>query len=444
MNKREDILKNFIKYEDETNDRVIRGIEQNRKGFFEISVKDKNGNPLPGVKVKAKLTKHEFMHGANIFMLDEFENEEKNIAYRELFKNVFNGATIPFYWGDLEPEEGKPRFDKNSPKIYRRPATDLCLEYCEENNITPKAHCLTDFSFTPDWVSKTDIGDMKQKLEKRYETIANRYKNRIVGWEVINELLCCTKSNLAHHNPFFVADDVLDWNFKLAEKYFGANHLIINEATPHMWLQIGFKFSRSAYYTMIQQGIERGLRIDSVGMQCHCFESQGVGRKEFEADLYDPRNLFTVLDTYEKLGRPIQITEVTVPAYSDSAEDEEIQAEIVERLYSIWFSHKATEAVMYWNLPDGYAAFAPMGDMTAGENFFRGGLLRFDLSRKPAYDMIHHLFRERWTTNESFETSQDGTATFKGFYGEYDVEADGKHITVKTSKVGKNHFEIIL
>ena len=75
-------------------------------------------------------------------MLDEFETEEKNRIYREEFKKYFNIATIPFYWKDLEPERGKPRYAKNSYLVYRRPASDLCLEYCADNVIGPKAHCL--------------------------------------------------------------------------------------------------------------------------------------------------------------------------------------------------------------------------------------------------------------------------------------------------------------
>ncbi|HML48759.1 MAG TPA: glycoside hydrolase family 10, partial [Clostridia bacterium] len=72
--------------------------------------------------------------------------------YKDLFRQVNNLATLPFYWRDLEPEQGKPRFAADSPKAYRRPAPDLCLAYCEANGITPKAHCLMYDQFTPDWV----------------------------------------------------------------------------------------------------------------------------------------------------------------------------------------------------------------------------------------------------------------------------------------------------
>ena len=86
MSRRDDILKSFNKYKEETDERVRLGIEQNRKGFAAITVKDKDGNPVPGVKIKAKQKRHEFMHGANLFMLDEFESEEKKREVQDLIQ----------------------------------------------------------------------------------------------------------------------------------------------------------------------------------------------------------------------------------------------------------------------------------------------------------------------------------------------------------------------
>lgn len=438
MSRKDDIFINFEKYKEETQDRVNSGIEQNRKGYAEITLKDKNVKALSAQKIKIRQKRHEFLHGANIFMLDELETSEKNHTYKECFKDAFNEATVPIYWSDLEPVEGAPRFDKNSPKIYRRPALDLCLEYCEKHGITPKAHCLTYFNFQPDWVDATDISDMKRKLEKRYAELAERYSDKINGWEVINELFCT--QNPWNKNPFFRSDEVLDWNFKLAEKYFPCNELIINEASQ-VWQTHHFAYSRSGYYLMIKEAIQKGLRIDSVGMQFHMFADRG-GEKARVHDMYNPKWLFEVMDAYEKLGRPLQVTEITIPAYSDSAEDEQIQADLIENLYSIWFSHKAMEAIIYWNLTDGYAAFAPQGDMTKGENWFRGGLLRFDMSRKPAYEIIKHLFTERWITNTEAETDGNGTAKFKGFYGDYEISIGGKKYDLKLKRDIENEIEI--
>lgn len=439
MSRRDEVMKYFVSQKEETEERVQRGIEENRKGFFTVEVKDKDGKPISGVKVRAKQKKHEFKYGANLFMLDELETDEKNKIYREAFADVFNQATLPFYWSDLEPEEGKPRFSKDSPKVYRRPAPDLAVEYCEEKGIYPKAHCLTYFNFTPNWVDTNSISDQKKRLDKRYRELAERYAGRIEAWEVINELMCIEAPRMA--NPFFREDDVLEWNFKLAEKYFPLNELIVNEA-GHLWCWGSFAENRSAYYQMIERGIKNGARIDSIGMQYHIFTSGRATEMQLGRYMYNPENIFRVLDCYEKLRRPIQITEITIPAYSNDAEDEALQAEIIENLYSIWFSHKAVEMITYWNVTDGYAAWAPQGDMTKGENIFYGGLMRFDMSKKPAYEKIQHLFKEKWITDAEGETNEFGQAKINGFYGDYDIIIDGKTYSFKNRAGATNKIDI--
>ena len=148
------------------------------------------------------------------------------------------------------------------------------------------------------------------------------------------------------------------------------------------------------------------------------------------------------MDLYSTFGKPLQITEITVPAFSWDAEDEEIQAEMIERLYPIWFSHPNVEQIIYWNLIDGYAHLwdpdpekikASQGDMTLGENYYYGGLLRFNLSPKPAYYKIKELTQKVWHTEENAVTDKDGNISFRGFYGEYDIEitVGGKTVTKK-------------
>ena len=108
-NRRETVLRAFFEQADFMNERVQTGIELHRKGWANLTFVDGQGRPVPGVTVEASQRTHDFHYGANLFMLDEFETEEKNAAYREAFKDHFNFATLPFYWDTLEPEEGKPR-----------------------------------------------------------------------------------------------------------------------------------------------------------------------------------------------------------------------------------------------------------------------------------------------------------------------------------------------
>lgn len=165
-------------------------------------------------------------------------------------------------------------------------------------------------------------------------------------------------------------------------------------------------------------------------MQYHLFNPR---EREFECTrkTLNPENLYRHMDLYAGLGRPLQITEVTVPAYSWNDEDEAIQAQILENLYTIWFSHPNVEQIIYWNLVDGYAHVwdatpenirASQGDMTLGENYYHGGLLRFDLSPKPAYYALKKLTQKVWHTEEVLTTDSDGAASLNGFYGDYELE----------------------
>ena len=163
---------------------------------------------------------------------------------------------------------------------------------------------------------------------------------------------------------------------------------------------------------------------------------------------YNPVHLYKVLDKYAQLGKKIQITEMTIPAYSSDAEDEDVQAELIEKIYTVFFSHPAMEAIVYWNLVDGYAAAAKLGDMTRGENIYHGGLMNFDLSKKKAYHVLKKLFSEKWHTEENGTTNPDGKFNFSGFYGDYNVEIthNGKTINkeIRLSQSKNNLIKIMI
>ena len=95
--------------------------------------------------------------------------------HNRIFADTFNLAVIPFYWKDIEPEEGKFRYDVNSPPIYRRPPPDLILDFCRKHHITPKGHVLCWHLVLPDWL-ELDPEVIRIKLEDRIRSIAERYR----------------------------------------------------------------------------------------------------------------------------------------------------------------------------------------------------------------------------------------------------------------------------
>lgn len=427
MTRRQAVMANFEKYADYTEDRISRGIEENRKGFAFINLRDKNGCPVENAEITAVQQNHEFKYGANIFMIDQMETPEKNEAYKEYFKDTFNMATLGFYWSDLEPERGKPRYEKGSPFIYRRPPIDDCIEFCEKHGIEPREHALAYDHFFPQWLKGKDNATVKAEFERRCREISERYADKIPTIEVTNEMYWGRADSVT---DLYMTDEFIPFCFNTAEKYFPKNQLVINDFCGVAWCEDSPTVpSRGRYPLMIKDLLHRGVRIDSVGLQYHMFFRRDDEAK-FTRWYYDPTYLYKVMDMYKDMGMNMQVTEVTVPAYSNDPADEELQADIIEKLYSIWFSHPNMEQIIYWNLVDGYAAFAPLGDMTAGENYYYGGLVRHDMTPKPALKRIQHLFKEKWITNTSFSV-KDGFGSFKGFYGKYKLNI----------KVGDKEYE---
>lgn len=451
MENRRKIFEHFEEQKEYWQERAKNGIEENRKGFCKITLKDSEGNAVPNAKISVEQKSHEFKFGANLFMLDELETKEKNDKYKKAFADVFNMATLPFYWDATEPEKGHTRYAKDSEKIYRRPPIDLCIEFCEKNGIEPREHGLAYESFFPKWLYNATIPEIKSAYENRCREISERYKDKIPTIEVTNEM---NWSYEVAKTAFYNDPDFVEHCFKTAEKYFPSSELTINEASP-LWIT-PHSHSTDQYYAYIEANMLKGARIDAIGMQYHMFYRAEDEYRETRL-FYNPKNIYRHLDLYGHLNKPIQITEITIPSYSWEKEDEEIQAEIIENLYRIWFSHKNVEQIIYWNLVDGYAHVwsedgkpnekiiaSSQGNMALGENYYHGGLLRFDMSLKPAYYTIKNLIEKEWHTKETHFTNENGKTAFKGFYGKYDVtiEANGKNVTkeINLYSKGLNEF----
>ena len=110
MSERRKVLELFEKQKDYMDKRVAEGIEKYRKGDIKITLTDKEGNPLSAARVKVGQKSHEFRFGANLFLLDELETDEKNRKYKEA-------------------SYGETTFIKNSPSPHRKKV--------------PRSHCTT-------------------------------------------------------------------------------------------------------------------------------------------------------------------------------------------------------------------------------------------------------------------------------------------------------------
>ena len=199
---------------------------------------------------------------------------------------------------------------------------------------------------------------------------------------------------------------------------------------------------------MIENALLKGVKIDKIGLQNHLFTgATSHTPEEYEksvrsgVEMNNPTLYFKGLDVIAELGLPLEITEVTVPTFGDTAEDEELQADMLKLWYSVWFSHPAVDTVVYWNTVDGYAY---TGNSNWVENNCRGGLLHHDLTPKKSAIMLKKLFGEIWHTDLELTTDKNGYVVFRGFFGEYTAKAEGKEFEFAIHKNESSSLELSL
>ncbi len=211
----------------------------------------------------------------------------------------------------------------------------------------------------------------------------------------------------------------------------------------------------------IEKCLLNGTPIDKIGLQHHIFTGvKARTAEQYEEEvsrpkLVDPLDHYKMLDLMAEFGLPLELTEVTVPTFCETEEDEELQAVLLEGLYSVWFSHPAVDSVVYWNQIDGYAYVSADPTEYWNENNCRGGLFRHDLTPKRSALALRRLIREVWHTEETAETDgdgrrrtetdgDDGQLTFSGFFGEYRLECAGGTADFGLHKGGENEYRITL
>lgn len=411
----------------EVEQRIRNGIQANRMGWVTFRFVDEAGAPLTNVEVEFEQTRHDFRFGCNLFKLQAFPTPEENKLYEERFCDLFNFAYLPFFWSDLEPEQGKPRYTKNSPPIFRRPPPDVTLEFCEQHGITPKGHILMWHQFLPKWLPQ-DRNEIKRLMIKRFNELAARYGQRIKYWDLVEESLIRPPSVM-------VPDDYMYTVLQAADRAFPESSVFsIGETVGSSF--IDFHGDSSPFYCMLQALQLRKARFDVIEMQGNMMY---VSKQQYNP-AFNPLNFFAILDQYSDFGRPLEIDQIQVTGLPAGPKGEEDQAVAVRNIYRLCFSHPSVESIGWWNLDD--------GKQHMSEGDWLPGLLRADLSPKPAYLALQKLIRQEWWTRLSLNSGSSEVVKVQGFYGWYKLTAkhDGKVIQrdIHLTKQGSNRYDIIL
>lgn len=391
---------------------IDRQIEKNRKADAVIRLKD----AAVGTEVKVEQVSHEFIFGSNIFLYGQLDSPEKNRTYEATFGELFNSATLPFYWKTLEPVKGQPRYAADSPYEYRRPATDPIVDFCEQKGIHMKGHAMIYGIRSwghPTWMSD-DREVMEQEFEAHIKELAKRYKGRIHNWDVVNE--CLNQANRG-----VMPDDYTYKSWSWAMKYFPKSVTFNSNECDMRWDTQRIR----RYVEIVRDLVDRGARVDYMGIQMHILRPKLASAiAAGESDVLNPDKIWERLNILSEAERPIFISEVTVSATDDSEEGREIQKMLARNLYRIWFSHPKVAGITWWNMVDGGAV--------AGEPSY-SGLFDMNMKRKPSYEALDNLINHEWKTRLSTKVDAEHNISFRGFRGDYKItytNRKGESVTI--------------
>lgn len=309
-------------------------------------------------------------------------------GFTKRFPEVFNTATVTHYvwdsWYQLfEPTEGN----------YNWGVKDDIVNFLMQHNITIEGRPLFWFHpvVTPDWLKQKNFSELKKYMEKHVYNLLTHYGDKILEWEVFNEYH--DWANIFNHS----VDEITDLTRFAFERTKEVNPNVVRISNNCcLWAEYAARGRmarmdanrplRSAR-KYVEDILNAGVDIDVVGIQIYF-------------PYRDLSDIVRMVERFEKFGKPIYITEIgatsgptpetvfngsrgiqTDPYDWRRPWDEELQADWLEEVYTIYYSRPLIKAINWYDFSD----FRPF--------IVNGGIVREDASPKMAFDRLKDLLK---------------------------------------------------
>jgi GH35 family endo-1,4-beta-xylanase len=410
-----------------TTDALIR---RHRSADAAVTVLGPDG-PIANHEVTVAQRSHAFKFGCTGFDEIELANGELDGAAAERAQRVssdwlelYNFATLPFYWGRFEPIRGRPDTDRMR----------AAARWFVDRGVAVKGHPLCWHSVSADWLlGLSDDEIVAAQLPRIRRDVAD-FAGLIDTWDVINEVVIMPVFDKYDNGISRMARAL--GRVGIVKATFGA----ARATNPGATLLLNDFDMSPDYEHLIEDCLEAGIRIDALGLQSHMHQGYwGETRTE------------EVLGRFSRFGLPIHFTENTlvsgqlmppeivdlndyqVAAWPTTPDGEARQAGEIVRHYRTLLAHPAVAAIIWWEIQDGGWLNAPTG------------LIRADGTRKPAYDALHGLIKgDWWLPPTPLITDETGTLRFNGFLGEYVVTAVEEEASFRLDTAGAVAMDVRL
>lgn len=381
-----------------------------RIGSNKLLLTQAGGIPLKNAVVTITQKKHKFLFGGFDFRLislsnNELDSEDMGLMSKAFqgFFELFNYATIPFYWEESEPE-------KEWRELKRLKKT---AEWLKARGCIVKGHPLCWHTLCPPSLLEMTNSQIHAMLLNRIERVMSEFSGLIDIWDVVNEPVIMPVFNKYDNGITRLCKDkgrigIIKETVLAAKKLNPNALLLIND----------FIYTNIDSYEILLEGcLEAGVPIDAIGIQSHMHQGYwGVERTNY------------VLERFSRFRLPIHFTESTLVSghnmppeiidfndyiiddWPTTPDGEEKQAKEAALHYKTLFANPYVESITWWEFIDGNWLGAPVGFVTKDNRI------------KPIYQEIYKLIKEDWWTSSYQATTNDlGYVDASGFYGEYEV-----------------------
>jgi endo-1,4-beta-xylanase len=378
---------------------VSARINKYRTTTATLKIVGPGGKPLAHKTIVVAMQRHKFLFGANLYNWGNLKDKNLENNYRRRFVEVFNFATLPFYWGSYEPRQGKTE----------ESALRAMAKWCRKKGIVTKGHPLVWHEVPAPWQASLKTDAMRRVQLLRVEREVKTFTGLIDMWDVVNEAVVMPWSSapVGRLSTQMGVNQLLKAAFIRARQTNPKAVLILNDYNQ------GTQFEK-----LIRKSLNTQTPIDVIGIQSHMHNGY-PGAK----------HLWQVSQRFARFTKPLHWTEATivsgrlktwedmkpVKGWHSTAEGEIRQAKQAINFYRLLFSHPAVEAITWWDLSDKDAWMgAP------------AGLIRHDMTPKSAYQALKKLIKKEWWTGPlTLKTDLAGRIRFHGFLGHYVLRVAG-------------------
>lgn len=392
-----------------------------RRGTLSVSVVDERGRPVRDCAVRVTQQSHDFMFG----VFDGTPNDTS--GYERAREAGFEVATLLLGWGWTQ---------KNGVTLSRAELDPVygitALRQMGYRLRTSGNVWMQQYGILPEYAYEMAPDDVAAAALAHQQSLLRELAGDIDVWEAMNEPATTNAVGLSAESMLRLVDDsawaVKQYPEKTAlvnsghELWYGGKHRV--HGLDNQPIE---DFSQT-YCEFLELAQAAGAldHVDSVGLQLYpgyklnmtMFDGQ-------EGPAMAPSAIGDQIERYARFGRPVHITEFSVPSfygedwtsgYWREPWNPETQADFAEAVYTLAFANPSVAAITWWDVRDDNASI------------ISGGLYDAWGRAKPAVGRIAGLI-DTWTTKASRVTGVTGAATFAAFAGEYQVIvrlADGR------------------